>query len=73
MIHRGSDVVESILQRAPETLDAALDLRAVGADRADAELDEGPSQLGGHTSIDELLLECQGRREGRLEDACTVS
>src|ERR1700692_2769702 len=38
---------EAILQHAPEALDAAFGLRAVGGDEGDAQLFQGAAELGG--------------------------
>ncbi len=46
----------AILQHAPEALDAAFGLRAVGGDEGDAELFEGAAELGGLAFSGELFF-----------------
>ncbi len=48
---------EAILEHAPETLDAAFGLRAVGSDEGDAELREGAAELGGLAFTGELFFD----------------
>src|SRR6266852_1974213 len=48
---------EAILQHAPETLDAAFGLRAVGGDEGDAQLFQGATELGGLAFSSELFFD----------------
>ena len=48
---------ETILQHAPEALDAALGLRALGRDEGDAELLEGAAELSGLLAAGELFFD----------------
>src|SRR5579863_537678 len=48
---------QAILQHAPETLDAAFGLRAVGGDEGDAELFEGTAELSGLAFASELFVD----------------
>ena len=48
---------QAILQQAPEPLDAAFGLRAVGGDEGDAELFQGATELGGLAFSGELFLD----------------
>lgn len=62
LLHRrgpfqAQDANESILNGAPEALDAALGLRAVGGDVADAEFAQHAAPLGGVALSRQFLLE----------------
>src|SRR5579864_800749 len=48
---------KAILQHAPEALDAAFGLRAVGGDEVDAELFQGAAELGGLAFSSELFVD----------------
>src|SRR6266852_537749 len=48
---------EAILQHAPEALDAAFSLRAVGGDEGNAELFQGAAELGGLAFSSELFVD----------------
>ena len=47
---------EAILEHAPEAFDAAFGLGTAGGDEGDAELFEGPAELGGLTFAGELFF-----------------
>src|SRR5437763_1589074 len=55
---RRSSLVRQILQHAPEAFDAAFGLRTVGGDEGDAELFEGPAELGGLAFAGQLFFHC---------------
>lgn len=63
---------QAILEGAPEALDAALGLGRGGRDPLDAQLGEGPTDLGGIRAAAQLFLERERCLFGAVEDPVMV-
>ena len=63
---------QTILERAPEAFDASLGLRRAGGDRADAQIDQHPTELRRICGTRKLLLERPAIVRIALEDAVPI-